>query len=140
MNEFENTNFEDTNPEEKQAEPVIREERPEPQPYQGAGAGRKESPFADSPYVTYEPEIRDGYTAPTTVKKNRGTGKGWKITIAAVLAAAVLGGSVAGTAAVAVAIWLGVAAVAFAISLESVDGGINTSIDVYEEYIFSEEG
>ena len=47
---------------------------------------------------------------------------------------------VAGTAAVAVAIWLGVAAVAFAISLESVDGGINTSIDVYEEYIFSEEG
>ena len=100
MNEFENTNFEDTNPEEKQAEPVIREERPDPQPYQGAGAGRKESPFADSPYVTYEPEIRDGYTAPTTVKKNRGTGKGWKITIAAVLAAAVLGGSVAGTAAV----------------------------------------
>lgn len=100
MNEFENTNFEDTNPEEKQIEPVMQEDRSEPQPYQGAGAGRKESPFADSPYVTYEPEIRDGYTAPTTVKKNRGTGKGWKITIAAVLAAAVLGGSVAGTAAV----------------------------------------
>ena len=46
---------------------------------------------------------------------------------------------VAGTAAVAVAIWLGVAAVAFVISLESVDGEINTSIDVYEEYSFSEE-
>lgn len=47
---------------------------------------------------------------------------------------------VVSAAAVAVAIWLGVAAVAFAISIESVDGEINTSIDVYEEYIFSEEG
>ena len=95
-------------------EPVFRmPQRPVSQPYSGAGVGRKESPFADSPYVmnhqpesrTYQPDpnaYRCGSTyvppippqPPVKPKKQRKKlGKGWKNALCAVLALAVVAGS-----------------------------------------------
>ena len=84
---------------------------PVSEPYSGAGVGRKESPFADSPYVmnhqsnpnqyrsgsTYVPPIPP--QPPVKPKKAR-TGKGWKRALSAVLALAVVAGSCAITAAI----------------------------------------
>ena len=70
------------------------------QVYHNMGTGRKESPFADSPYVTphREPEITvSPVDAPKTEKK---TGKTWKRVLAAVLAVALVCGSCAATAAI----------------------------------------
>jgi len=82
--------------------------------YRSMGTGRKESPFADSPFVEANPQPRKepeyqftpGYTVPPVKeKKNNGSGKGWKIAVSLVLAAVVVGGSIAGTAAVVNSNW-----------------------------------
>ena len=67
MENFENEQFrqepeiqENTNHHENQEQPEREEYRPEPeqQTYRGAGVGRKESPFANSPYVTNQPHVK----------------------------------------------------------------------------------
>ena len=83
------------------------------QPYHGTGAGRKESPFADSPYVmnhqpapdpcrhqdTYVPPIppREPPRKEKKAKKNNG-GKVWKAILSTILVLALVAGSCAGTA------------------------------------------
>ena len=95
---------------------VAREVPPaEPQTqtaYRGAGVGRKESPFADSPYVmNHQPETH--YTAPTPgyvppkkpKAKKKVKKKAWKTFLAAVLAVALVAGSCGITAAVVNSRW-----------------------------------
>ena len=105
---------------EPEAAPVFHE--PVSQPYSGAGVGRKESPFADSPYVVnHQPETRTyrqpdpnayrcgstyvppipPYQPPVKPKKEKKakSGKVWKGILAAVLALAVVAGSCGITAA-----------------------------------------
>ena len=79
---------------------------PEGQFYSGAGVGRKESPFADSPYVmehnTRGTYGESGYTFPRKepkVKKIRKTGRTGRKILAAALALTVLAGSCGLTAA-----------------------------------------
>ena len=94
------------------AEPAAQEQTPPVSaPYSGAGVGRKESPFADSPYVmNHQPDpnqYRCGSTyvppippqPPVKPKKAR-TGKGWKRALSIVLALAVVAGSCTITAAI----------------------------------------
>ena len=85
----------------------VRTEQPE-EPlqqtqYRGTGAGRKESPFADSPYVmnykTEEPRYHVPPVEPPKPKQKK-TGKAWRTVLAAVLAIAVVAGSCAFTASV----------------------------------------
>ena len=86
---------------------------PYQQPYHGTGTGRKESPFANSPYVTnqprqnYEPyRYQSGYVPPVPpqekprkIKKQRKPmGKAWKTVLCAALALAVVVGSCGFTA------------------------------------------
>ena len=85
---------------------------PYQQPYHGTGAGRKESPFADSPYVMnrqpdYEPyRHQSGYVPPVPPqekprkpkKQRKPMGKAWKTVLCAVLALAVVVGSCGFTA------------------------------------------
>lgn len=112
MDNFENNPLENS---EQNHQPVDAQSEPQPtqEPYHGIGAGRKESPFADSPYVTSgtyqsesasweQPQYKSGYTMPPVEpkKKKKGSGKGWKIAVTIVVAAGLVGGSVAGTAAV----------------------------------------
>ena len=55
MDTFENNNdFSGSETEEPRVEPSASEPRdiPSGSPYSGAGVGRKESPYANSPYVT----------------------------------------------------------------------------------------
>ncbi len=67
-------------------------------PYSGSGAGRKESPYADSPYVAYErPQYTYEEPKPKKEKKPRKPGLGKKI-LAAVLVVAVLGGVIGAAA------------------------------------------
>ncbi len=75
---------------------VPSQEPPAPEapaaPYSGTGTGRKESPYADSPYVAYErPQYTYEEPKPKKVKKSRKPGLGKKI-VAAILVIAVLGG------------------------------------------------
>lgn len=105
---------------EQRAEQVIYEAPRVEEPYRGSGVGRKESPFADSPYVmNHEPEQtqtwRDTtYVPPTApagepVKKPKAKKKTnrkiWKPILAAVLALAVVAGSCGITAAVVNSRW-----------------------------------
>ena len=89
-------------PEPTAEEPVIPQQTP-PQPtYRGQGTGRKESPYADSPYVAYQRPQYEGHyqyqaEPPKKQKKNRTSGF-WKKAGAAVLAIALLIGSNAVTA------------------------------------------
>lgn len=83
------------------------------QTYRGAGVGRKESPFANSPYVMNQPRpepepyrYQNSYVPPVPpqepprkVKKQKKSGKGWKAVLCAVLALAVIAGSCGITAA-----------------------------------------
>ena len=77
------------------------------QSYHGVGAGRKESPFANSPYVmnqsqgnsnpyytqsTYVPPVPP-QDIPRKPKKQKRFGKGWKAALCAVLAIALVAGS-----------------------------------------------
>ena len=81
------------------------------QPYHGAGAGRKESPFANSPYVTNHQSAdpyryEDTYVPPVPprepprkVKKaKKNGGKVWKTILCTILILALVAGSCAGTA------------------------------------------
>ena len=86
--------------------------QPVSEPYSGAGVGRKESPFADSPYVmNHQPNPNTNrkqgyvedcggipYTPPVKPEKAK-TGKGWKRVLSAVLALAVVAGACGITAA-----------------------------------------
>ena len=81
-------------------------QQPYTSPYQGTGAGRKESPFANSPYETYQPPQQEYRYQPQTeppvkpkkVKKSRKP-MGKKI-LAAVLALVLVAGSCAATSAI----------------------------------------
>ena len=83
--------------------PEIVTEPEQSQPYSGAGVGRKESPFADSPYVMNHPDRSGAAEFPHKAKKVRAkkqrSGKGAKKVLAAGLALAVLAGSCGLTAA-----------------------------------------
>ena len=110
MDTYENDNLENEFNQEH-TEPATRmpglNEEPVPQPqeqptaqcYSNAGVGRKESPFADSPYVMNH---QNAYSADPPKKqkkaKKQGGGKVRKGIIAAVLAVALVGGSCAVTA------------------------------------------
>ena len=108
MNEYENNEFV---PEQPAAEPQ-HEVPPQPTAYHGTGSGRKESPYANSPYVMNHQSENTGYQqqeqtdyrhqpqyeppkAPKVKKQRKGLGK--KI-LAAVLALALVGGSCGVTA------------------------------------------
>ena len=85
-------------PENTEMPPVQpQEQSSEPQYYSNAGVGRKESPFADSPYVmNCQPQYS---AAPQKKKKEKkpGSGKVWKRILAAVLTIALVGGTCAAT-------------------------------------------
>ena len=87
---------------------------PEQQIYHGAGAGRRESPFANSPYVmNHQQSAADPYRyqnayvppvppqepprKPPKAKKKR-SGKGWKVALCAALALVLIVGSCGATA------------------------------------------
>ena len=103
--------FEDCQPE----EPVVPEQIPPvSEPYSGAGVGRKESPFADSPYVmnhqpnpnqyrcgsTYVPPIPPQAPEKPDKPRKPGAAKVWKRVLCAVLAVAVVAGACGITVAV----------------------------------------
>ena len=83
------------------------EQTPPQQTYHGTGAGRKESPFANSPYeMNHRPQTQGSYSyehtyvppvppeKPKKVKKQRTSGKGvWKKVLCAVLALVIVAGS-----------------------------------------------
>ena len=75
-----------------QEEPAPQEAPEQPQTYHAVGTGRKESPFANSPYVSYtETHYQE---APVKQKKPKKTGgKAWKGILAAVLALVLVAGS-----------------------------------------------
>ena len=103
-----------TPPQPRQEEPQPYPEQPAaPQTYSGAGVGRKESPFADSPYVMNHNQTQYQYQRPTYVppmppeqppvkkpreKKTR-NGRGLRTALCIVLALAVVAGSCGITAA-----------------------------------------
>ena len=82
-------------------------QKPASQPYSNAGVGRKESPFADSPYVmnrqpdpnayrcgsTYVPPIPPQQPPVKPKKKKKSGGKVWKTVLCTLLALAVVAGS-----------------------------------------------
>ena len=93
-------------------QPYTPPEPPQSQPYSGMGVGRKESPFADSPYEMHHQPQRDAYRQPDPNAYRAGStyvppvppqmpgkpkkaksGKGWKTVLCAVLALAVVAGS-----------------------------------------------
>ena len=76
------------------------EVQPEQQCYNNAGVGRKESPYADSPYVMNRPEPCRKEKVKKVKTQRKSAGKVFKGVIAAVLGVAILGGAC--TAAVAV--------------------------------------
>ena len=65
--------------------------------YRGAGVGRKESPFADSPYVlyrqpAYNPPPQQSQTGAEPPKKPKKKGRVWRTVVAAVLVVALVAG------------------------------------------------
>jgi len=93
-----------------QQEPVQRMHQRDPyqQPYHGTGAGRKESPFANSPYEMNQPQAgyepyryQGGFVPPVPPqepprkekKQRKPLSKAWKRALCAVLALAVVAGS-----------------------------------------------
>ena len=105
-------------PEYTQAPPT-RPQQTTSAPYHGNGAGRKESPYANSPYVMPHQQRQDQYRqppqndpyysnyqqpshpeTPKAPKKKKAAGKFWKRAVAAVLVVALMAGSCAVTAAV----------------------------------------
>ena len=85
----------------------------EAQTYRGAGVGRKESPFADSPYVMNHPPRQDTYVPPIPPQKPKkakkvrkpGSGKAWKAVLCALLVVVLAAGSSGVTAAVINNLW-----------------------------------
>lgn len=115
MDNFDQTNFSEENehiPENAApAEPAANSEPAPQNPYRGTGAGRKESPYADSPYVMQQPRQEEPrreqnywdqprYEAPQKPKKPKKQKKGgfFKKMLAAVLVLAVVTGSCGVTA------------------------------------------
>ena len=96
------------------AQPEVPEEakpqqaQPVEHTYSHAGVGRKESPFADSPYVmnhqpsyTYQPPKKEKVSKPEKQKKRRKPlGKALKGVVAAALALALVGGTCAASVAI----------------------------------------
>jgi len=116
---MENYENEELRQEQKEQETAAQQPvyQPDPyqQPYHGTGAGRKESPFADSPYVmnqaqpnaeqyryqnTYVPPVPPQEPPRKPKKQRKPMGKIWKSVLSAVLALAVVAGSCGITAAV----------------------------------------
>ena len=103
MDTFEYEEYPET-PEEPREEPIP--EQPYANPYQGTGTGRKESPYANSPYETYHPPRQEYRYHPQTeapvkpkkVKKARKP-MGKKV-LATILALVLVAGSCAATAAI----------------------------------------
>ena len=105
MDTFDHIQFDDT-PEEnlnQQEEPVAQE--PDSGAYHNHGTGRKESPYADSPYEMHHSPRQEYHYRPQTQppvkpKKEKKPRKGiWKGILAAGLALALIGGSCLATAA-----------------------------------------
>ena len=111
MENYENNPFprEPENPVQQPAEPAAPEyTQPVSEPYSGSGVGRKESPFADSPYVMNhrQTEYRspNAYVPPVPPEppvkpKKPNAGKVWKRVLSVVLALAVVAGACGITAA-----------------------------------------
>ena len=108
MENYENNPIpqESENHQARPAEPV--QTPPVSEPYSGAGVGRKESPFADSPYVMnhrqteYRPQheyVPPVPPQPPVKPQKPRNGKGWKRALGIVLALAVVAGSCGVTAA-----------------------------------------
>ncbi|MBP3673175.1 MAG: trypsin-like peptidase domain-containing protein [Oscillospiraceae bacterium] len=114
---MENHENEELHPENEYTEPQAPEAPHQPeeqvqpygQPYSGAGVGRKESPFADSPYVMnhdngaggYQYQPQSGYVPPVPPqepvrkppkKKKKGSGRVWKTILASVLTVVLVAG------------------------------------------------
>ena len=89
--------------------PEIPAQEPLQQVYHNVGTGRRESPFADSPYVTSrrEPEMTPGYTMPAAdaPKLKKKSGKIWKRILVSVLVCALVAGSCGITASVVNSHW-----------------------------------
>lgn len=96
-------------PVQQEPEQPVYQSNPYQQPYHGTGAGRKESPFANSPYVMnqrpdYEPYRPQGSYMPPQEpprkpkKAKKSGGKVWKTILCTVLALAVVAGSCVTTA------------------------------------------
>jgi len=106
MDNYENINREeDLQQEHKedavQAQPeVLEEAQPAGQYYSNAGVGRKESPYADSPYVMNRPDPSLNEKPKKVKKQRKPRGKVFKGVIAAVLGAAMLGGACAASVAI----------------------------------------
>ena len=102
----ENNDFSSSETEEPRVEPSASEPRdiPSGSPYSGAGVGRKESPYANSPYVTghqeqqyhYEPQTQPPQKPPKVRKSHKSL---WKTLTALVLVAAMVAGGCLITAA-----------------------------------------
>ena len=107
MNEYETS---DLFPEQEQPVSPQPEEAPrQSEPYQGTGTGRRESPYANSPYVmnhhNEQPQWQTSYQEPKPKKqKKQRKGLGKKI-LAAVLAVALVAGSCGITAALVNSRW-----------------------------------
>ncbi len=89
-------------PEEPQDTPAEAASEAESQPYVGNGAGRKESPFADSPYVmNHHQQTEDvpPQAPPVSKKTSKSGNKVGKRVLAAVLALSVVAGGCGITAA-----------------------------------------
>ena len=103
MDTFENEAYFET-PEETFEQPVPQE--PCGNPYQGTGTGRKESPYANSPYETYQPPRQEYRYHPQTEapvkpkKVNKAKKPAGKKILAAVLGLVLVGGSCFATASV----------------------------------------
>lgn len=108
MEPFENGEFETGKTPSTPEDPQLLPPQPEPQPaaYHGTGAGRKESPYASSPYEMQEPARQEyGYRPqtepPVKAKKAKKSRKPiWKGLLAGALAVLLVVGSCAATAAV----------------------------------------
>ena len=104
MDTFDNIVFDD-NPEENQlSQEAPAEQEPISGPYSNYGTGRRESPYADSPYETQSPRQEYRYRPqtqrPAKPKKEKKPRKGiWKGILAAVLAIVLVAGSCLATAA-----------------------------------------
>ncbi len=102
----ENNDFSSSETEEPRVEPSASEPRdiPSESPYSGAGVGRKESPYANSPYVTghqeqqyhYEPQTQPPQKPPKVRKSHKSL---WRTLTALVLVAAMVAGGCLITAA-----------------------------------------
>ena len=114
MEPYENTDYESEAP---RNEPPVQantsagpeQAAPGDYAYRGAGAGRRESPYANSPYAGYQPPRQDAYqytpqyTAPPRQKKPMSPV--WKRVLASALVLALVIGSCAITAAVVNSRW-----------------------------------